>query len=195
MDPLQLLAQDGSDVGPFIQLIIVFALLALGAIKSLYDKAKEQQAREQQAESPRRPPRPAETPDRGGRSVEEIVRTMREARETSAPAGAPPQPAAQRRPIPQTRPAPPRQVRPTRRPRPAPQPAVLEARRGKRREEIIPKRRGGLASLAAESPVEVSGRPIEIDLADRDEARKGIILAEILGPPVALRRHQGLWDL
>ena len=33
------------------------------------------------------------------------------------------------------------------------------------------------------------------NLADPDEARRGILLAEILGPPVALRRQQGLWEL
>ncbi|MFW6155526.1 MAG: hypothetical protein ACOC95_09950 [Planctomycetota bacterium] len=182
-----LLAQDGEFTFP-IHLIIVFVLLLLSALKSLYDKAREQEARRQQAESQRQRGRSLETPDQGG-SVEDIVRTMRRARKAQARGGTPPVPTAQRRPVPQARPAPSRQARQAQRRRP-----VSEAARPQPRAN---RRQAPPQSLRAEATPEPEAiaRPIAIDLTDRREARKGIVLAEILGPPVGLRRQPGMWDM
>jgi len=185
MKLLHLLAAGGGDVEFPAQLIIVVVLMVLAAAKSLYDKAKEQQARQQQAE---RPSRPTQTPGEGGRSVEEIVRTMREARETP-----PPPVVMQRGPIPQARPVPQRPSRPAPKRRVTGQVAEMQriAKRQKEQETV----HRLVQTMPETVAVEAVAGPIEIHVADRDEARKGIILAEILGPPVALRRQQGMWEL
>ncbi|NLF30363.1 MAG: hypothetical protein GX591_05685 [Planctomycetes bacterium] len=193
MGMLHVLAQNGDGEFPG-QLIIVFVLMALAALKSLYDKAKEQQTRQRPTPGGRRPAPPTETPREGGQSVEEIVRTMREARRAQGRPGTPPQPAAQRRPLPQARPVRQRQARPAPRPRPTPQAVQMQQILQRRQQEEIP-------PLVAAGPqtktaaAEAAAAPLQIHLADPDEARRGILLAEILGPPVALRRQQGLWEL
>jgi hypothetical protein len=179
------------------ELIGLGVLLVLGLLGHIARKIKERQeareaeerARQQEVKRPpspqqrgRQQPRPQ--PGRESMSpAEEAVRALREVIAGSAEPAEPPPP-------PQTRRQPPRQRRKQRREqtaapaRPAPRPKPAE-----------------LVELEAAPPdlydqhyEEVSERRVIVDLSDRKEALRGIIYAEILGPPKALRSGPEPWE-
>jgi len=200
-----LLAQQ--DDGTWVINVVIVLLIFVGmGIKVLLEWLKEAKAKDRERQEPAAPPmhqRPAEPAEQGPRSVEEIVRTMRQARR--------PDQREPQRPQPRPQPAP--QVRP---PRPAPRPEMphvtppavaegVEAEAKRLQEHLFRQQQTaqrvaggptGVLAITGGGPAAHMGRSVvQIGLGDLDEARRGILYSEILGPPIALRKGQAMWDV
>ena len=202
MTPLHILANN-SRRWP-VHIIILVVLLALSGLKTLYEKYKESQERQQkEASGQGQPPvKPrVEQPEQQVRSVEEIVQTMRQARR--------PQQGQPRQPVPQARVA----QQPRRREELADRHVLpsavgqgVDAETGRLRRHLLRQQQQTVARVAGQ-PVgtlasmrggEASRRGrtiVDIDPGELDEARRGILYSEILGPPIALRKQHGMWDI
>jgi hypothetical protein len=196
MDPMRdilVLAED--DFGDVIHILMIVAFVVMVVIGTLLGKAKERAQRRKaeeierqralrgrQAEAPAQPARQPPAAEQGGaagpRQIEEDVQAVIGRLFGIAPqAQAPAPPAPPRRP-----PPPPRRPAQRRARKPAP-----SAKRGRSP--------GGLAAepeRTAERRVATAG--LKIALAGRDEARRGIVYAEILGLPKALRTNLEPWE-
>ncbi len=185
---LLILARDSDEPGSWVN-FVVFALMAIlwaGAkvVEKLKERANQQtsDASQQTEEQPAEPVR--------GESVEDIVRTMRQAR---SPGGdvAPPtsRPPTTAKPVQYRRQA---QVSAD-----SVQAELLEMNRRGRRKQIggAGERSLGRLKVATDkTDAAPQAQKMQINLGDLDEARRGIIYSEILGPPIALRKTGGLWD-
>jgi len=204
---------DGFSEGMGRLIWIAIVLIAL-AVKKIVDKVREAKERERQQQQAPQSPRQAQRQPRRpvepqAQSVEEIVRTMRQARRPQ-PGGTPP-PPRQGQPVPKARVA---QQRPRLRRQELANRHVIPAATGQgveaetaslekhlRRERAQTQERvagqpvGSLASAAERAAAGGPRAILEIGLDDPDEARRGILYAEILGPPIALRKQQGMWDV
>jgi hypothetical protein len=196
----------GADEGIW-RLVPIIALLVIGAVAKLLGKAKEKyeqekaERMEQEYEREhrarygpaRQPPgvKPAAPPRREPTPAKQVMTALRQAL-----AGE--QPAAPAKP-----PSPPRAQRQQRGPKPAPKAAKRRASPGKggvaARKLGSRARKLGRLDSAAEAPPAGAETPqpltLKLNLADRNEALRGIVYAEILGPPKALRRGAEIWDL
>ncbi len=185
---LPILARDSDEPGSWVNFVVFAFMAILWAGAKVVEKLKEranQQTSDAQQQTEERPAEPVR-----GESVEDIVRTMRQARspgDTVAPPTARPPTTPkplQRRPQAQVSAD---QVQ-----------AELLAmnRRGSRKriggtgERLL----GRLEVTADEAEAAPQAQKVQINLGDLDEARRGIIYSEILGPPIALRKTGGLWD-
>jgi len=219
---LDILANDDRDW--LVQVVVVLMLLGLSLFSWLAQKMKEKAApppAEDEGEGEAEddwvyvesdqpvPPRRQVPRSRSG-SVEEVVQAMREAarrrsaQRTGQDAGRPVvTPPVQTARAPAAAKAPEairqRHISPT-----AMGGAVdVEAARMAQRTRQAETRARKLTSkklgrLQAESPLEqtaVETTGLAIRLEDRDEARRGIVLSEILGPPLSLRHDRAMWEL
>lgn len=200
--PANILAdRDEFDV---VQILVIVALLAGGAIVSLIQKAvkkaqeKQKKAKEELAPSRVAPPkaeqRPVKTVDQN------LARSLRRTMGMpERPAAAPtPQPRAQRPPPP-----------------PPPDPGECETVHAHLAEMEKPKvtlpseeaqqelkrsrrRKGKLGRALAPADEPETRQPVAqpvADLADPDAARQAILYHEILSPPKALRDQPEMWEL
>jgi len=187
------------------RLVPIIALLVIGAIAKLLSKAKEKHDQEKAErmereyeqehraryggparESPAKPAAPPQpTP---AQQVMTVLRQALAGEQPAAPAKPPPPPPAQRQQS---------------RPKPAPKTAKRRASPGEgsvvSRELGSPARKlGRLDTTAAGPPAggeTTQPLALKLNLADRNEAVRGIVQAEILGPPKGLRRGPEMWDL
>ncbi len=194
MRDILVLADD--DFGGLLQTLLIVGFLLLGLIGTLLGKAKEKAQRRRAEEMERQralrgrqgaePAQPARQVSPGRQQqIEEDVqavigRLFGIAPQTQKPPTPPPTP--RRPPEPPRRAAPPRRVR-----KPAP------SAQGRRVTS-----RGAPGGLAAEleRPAErtVAAVGLKTALAGRDEARRAIVYAEILGLPKALRTDLEPWE-
>lgn len=208
MTTLNMLAKENGEW--FFQLIVFVVIFALIGVKQLIEWLRQRQ-REAEAQTKEQPvPRPAQqaaqqpAPQQrvqaGGQqvqSVEEIVQTMRQARRP-VPAG------AARQPIPRARgpQQPPRQSDLVdRHVVPAAVGQGVDAETARLQKHLRGQREQSAKRVGTEAtPIGVAMRRdvravVDISLGDPDEVRRGILYSEILGPPMALRKQQGMWDM
>ena len=189
------------------QLVLIIALLVIGAIAKLLSMAKqkyeqekaERMERESEQEHGARyggparepPAKPAASPQREPTPAQQVMTVLRQAltgEQPAAPTKPPPPPPAQGQ---------------QRRPKPAPKTAKRRARPGEgdvvSRELGSPARKLGRLDTTPEAPPAgaETAQPLALtlNLAERNEAARGIVYAEILGPPKGLRRGPEVWDL
>ena len=194
----------GEDIWRFVPII---ALLVIGAIAKLLSKAREkyeqekaermerEYEREHRARyggAARQPPaKPAAPPRREPTPAQQVMTALRQAlagEQPAAPAKPPPPPAAQRQ---------------QRRRKPAPKTAKRQVTSGER--SVVsqrigrPARKLGRLGPAAKDAAAGAETPqplaLKLNLADRNAAARGIVYAEILGPPKGLRQGPEIWDL
>lgn len=203
VDCYHILAADESiwRLVPIIALLVIGAIVKLASMaKQKYDQEKaERMEREYEQEHRARyggparesPAKPAAPPQREPTPAQQVMTVLRQAlagEQPAAPAKPPPPPPAQRQ---------------RRRPKPAPKAAKRRASPGEgdvvSRELGSPARKLGRLDTTAEAPPVGAETPelvaLILDLADRNEAVRGIVYAEILGPPKGLRRGPEVWDV
>ena len=186
----------------FWRLVPLIALLVLGAIAKLLSKAKEkykqEQAKrmEQEYEQEQRarqgrpaqqpPPKPQAPARREPTPAQQVMSVLRQAltgEQPAAPTRQPPPPPA-RQP----------QQRARRRPKPA---QAAAERRVSARQPGRQARKLGRLDVSEDQPPEAPtalALALQLNLGDRNEAARGIVLAEVLGSPKALRRGPEIWD-
>ena len=189
------------------RLVPIIALLVIGAIAKLLSMAKQKYEQEKAErmeqeyeqehraryggparESPAKPAAPAQREPTPGQQVMTVLRQALAGEQPAAPTKPPPPPPAQTQ---------------RRRPKPAPKTAKRRASPGEgsvvSRELGSPARKLGRLDTTAAAPPPDAERAqplaLKLNLADRNEAARGIVQAEILGPPKALRRGSEIWDL
>ncbi len=190
----------------FWRLVPLIALLVLGAIAKLLSKAKEKYKQEQakrmeqesEQEQRARQGRPAQQPPakpqaparREPTSAQQVMTVLRQAltgEQPAAPTRQPPPPPAQQP-----------QQRARRRPKPAQAAAQAPAERrlSARQPGRQARKLGRLDVAEAQSPEAPTAQALalQLNLGDRNEAARGIVLAEVLGLPKALRRGPEIWD-
>lgn len=189
------------------RLVPIIALLVIGAIAKLLSMAKQKYDQEKAErmereyeqehgaryggparEPPAEPGAPAQREPTPTQQVMKVLRQALAGEQPAAPTKPPPPPPAQQQ---------------KRRPKPAPKTA--KRRPGPGEGDIASRRLGGLAlklerlDSAAEAPPAgaETAEPLalKLNLADRNEAVRGIVYAEILGPPKGLRRGPEIWDV
>ena len=181
----------------FWRLVPLIALLVLGAIAKLLSKAKEkykqEQAKRMEQEQEQRarpaqqpPPKPQAPARREPTPAQQVMTVLRQAltgEQPAAPTRQPPPPPAQQP-----------QQRARRRPKPAQAPA--ERRVSARQPGRQARKLGTLRAAEAQPPEAPTAQALalQLNLGDRNKAARGIVLAEILGPPKALRRGPEIWD-
>lgn len=209
-----ILAQDDGDHWSSLLYLAVLAILWLGGLIARWIRQKQerqaemQRRRERTAEPPQAktpsPPQPRlPQPTPAEQAVEAMRRAIQQRSAVRRPAPPPPPRRAVAAPAP-PRPAPPEQL--------TQRHVVPSATGGEIEQEILRLRRrleqaegtrrqrlqehvgtlGGVA--AAETDAGEGLAPtLQIDLLDNDAARRGIVYAEVLGPPLALRDQPPGW--